>query len=182
MRPVREEDARALATLSRRTDMQEFQEIPLLTQGELASRIARRPKRLDPRAVGRFEWLMYIDGFSHPMGWVSLRIFDRVRNVGEIGYSLVSDFRGRGLATESAAGLVDTAFSVGGLDRVEARCTEENTPSRAVLERLGFVRVEASPVATVVHGQRVSLLQFAIDGVNWQKSAVVAGIRRRSQL
>lgn len=181
MRPVREEDARELATLSCRSDMQEFQEIPLLTQVELAARIARRPKRLDPRAVGRFEWLMYIDGFSHPMGWVSLRIFDRVRNVGEIGYSLVSDFRGRGLATESAAGLVDMAFSAGVLDRVEARCTEDNAPSRGVLERLGFIRVEALPVATIVHGRRVNLLQFAIDAVNWRKSALAAGLRRRTQ-
>lgn len=181
MRPVREADARQLATLSRRSDMQEFQEIPILTQGELASRIARRPKRLDARAIGRFEWLMFIDGFSHPMGWVSLRIFDRVRNVGEIGYSIVTDFRHRGLATESAAGLVDTAFSVGALDRIEARCTGDNQPSRGVLERLGFARIESSPVATIVHGRRVTLLQFAVDAVNWRKSAVVAGIRRRTQ-
>lgn len=179
MRPVRPDDARSLSTLSRRSDMQEHQEIPLLTQGELAARIARRPKRLDPRAIGRFEWLMFIDGFEHPMGWVSLRVFDRLRNVGEIGYSIVSDFRGRGLATEATAGLLDAAFEQGALERVEARCTEDNGASRGVLEHLGFARIASSPVATIVHGKRVTLLQYAMDVINWRTSHVVDGYRPR---
>jgi len=180
LRPVRPEDARELSLLSRRSDMQEFQEIPMLTQGELAARIARRPRRLDARATGRFEWLMYlIDGFDHPMGWVSLRIFDRIRNCGEIGYSVVGDFRGRGLATEATAGLVDASFVHGSLDRIEARCTEENVASRGVLERLGFERIASVPVATIVHGRRVSLLQFAMDAVNWRKAQIFEGYRPR---
>ncbi|HEX4187273.1 MAG TPA: GNAT family protein [Solirubrobacteraceae bacterium] len=57
-----------------------------------------------------------------------------------IGYWLAAGEEGRGTMTEAVRALVDHAFRVWGLNRVEIRIDVENDRSRAVAERLGFVR------------------------------------------
>ncbi len=61
--------------------------------------------------------------------------------VAEIGYSLVTAFRGLGFATELVNALVSRAFSVPGLRQVIAHTTTANIGSVGVLERCGFSRV-----------------------------------------
>jgi RimJ/RimL family protein N-acetyltransferase len=56
----------------------------------------------------------------------------------EVGYFLRSDATGRGIATEATRLLVDVAFRVCGVSRVEARCEPGNTSSSAIPRRLGF--------------------------------------------
>ena len=56
-----------------------------------------------------------------------------------IGYNLLPAFWGRGYATEIAGALVDYAFDVLKLERVEALTQEANLASRRVLEKTGFV-------------------------------------------
>ncbi|HSO95431.1 MAG TPA: GNAT family N-acetyltransferase [Acidimicrobiia bacterium] len=56
----------------------------------------------------------------------------------EIGYWLDVRFLGRGLATEAAALLTDTALSLDGIDRVEIHCDEANVRSAGVPRRLGY--------------------------------------------
>lgn len=54
-----------------------------------------------------------------------------------IGYALIPDYWGMGLATEIAAAIVDLAFSQIGLDDVVAGSLPENWASRRVLEKIG---------------------------------------------
>ncbi len=56
----------------------------------------------------------------------------------ELGYWLAADTQGRGVMTAAASTLVDHAFSVLGLNRVEIRVAVGNARSRAIPERLGF--------------------------------------------
>jgi [ribosomal protein S5]-alanine N-acetyltransferase len=58
----------------------------------------------------------------------------------EIGYTVFSDFRGRGYAKEAARGLIDWAFDQGQRD-VYASVSPTNTPSLAVVRALGFIQV-----------------------------------------
>ena len=55
-----------------------------------------------------------------------------------IGYWLAEDHQGRGTMTAAVRALVDHAFSVWKLNRVEIRAAVGNTKSRAIPERLGF--------------------------------------------
>jgi RimJ/RimL family protein N-acetyltransferase len=59
---------------------------------------------------------------------------------GMIGYSLRSEFRGRGLMTRAVRLLVDWAFTHTPLHRIVAGTDVGNTASHRVLERSGFVR------------------------------------------
>lgn len=56
----------------------------------------------------------------------------------EIGYAIVPAYRGRGLATEAAQGLIDNAFAHAHVKRVDAHTLAESNPSTRVLERVGM--------------------------------------------
>jgi len=55
-----------------------------------------------------------------------------------IGYNLLPAFWGQGYATEIASALVDYAFDILQLERVEALAQVANIASRRVLEKTGF--------------------------------------------
>jgi ribosomal-protein-serine acetyltransferase len=57
-----------------------------------------------------------------------------------IGYWLAQSAQGRGTMTCAVKALVDHAFKVWGLHRVEIRAAVDNTRSRAIPERLGFIQ------------------------------------------
>jgi ribosomal-protein-serine acetyltransferase len=55
-----------------------------------------------------------------------------------IGYWLGAEAQGRGLMTETVRALIDHAFGVWALHRIEIAAAVDNTRSRAIPERLGF--------------------------------------------
>jgi len=59
---------------------------------------------------------------------------------GEIGYWLVADAQGQGLVTRAVRALTTYGFEEVGLHRMTIEAAVENTRSRAVAERLGFVQ------------------------------------------
>lgn len=58
----------------------------------------------------------------------------------EIGYILASDWWGQGLMTEAVSAILTFGFKTMGLHSVEAQTAPENTASRRLLEKLGFVQ------------------------------------------
>ena len=55
-----------------------------------------------------------------------------------IGYWIAEDAQGRGLVTRAVTALIEHAFGVWSLHRVEIHAAPENRRSRAIPERLGF--------------------------------------------
>ena len=66
----------------------------------------------------------------------------------EIGYSIADEWRGRGLATELVAGLVQQAAATGQVHRLVAHTQPENLVSQRVLLRNGF-----ASTGTDINGQ-----------------------------
>jgi GNAT superfamily N-acetyltransferase len=56
----------------------------------------------------------------------------------EIGYGLAAPSRGRGLGGRAVAALVDAVAVMPGVRLIDAEIHVSNTPSRRVVERLGF--------------------------------------------
>lgn len=63
----------------------------------------------------------------------------------EIGYAIVPEYRGRGLATEAARGLIDHAFAHEHVESVDAHTLAEHNASMRVLEKVGMRFAGAVP-------------------------------------
>lgn len=61
----------------------------------------------------------------------------------EIGYAIIPEYRGRGLATEAARALTAHAFSQPQVTKVDAHTLAEPNASTKVLEKLGMKFMEA---------------------------------------
>lgn len=89
---------------------------------------------------------------------------------GELGYVVHPDFHGRGLATEGAHALLTFGFEVIGLHRIVARLDSRNTPSAAVLTRLGM-RKEAHLVKNeFLKGEWSDEFDYALLAEEWPGS------------
>jgi RimJ/RimL family protein N-acetyltransferase len=85
----------------------------------------------------------------------------------EVGYMFSPTSTGRGYATETVRALLDLAFVRLRARRVVARVDLRNTPSRALLERLG-VRLEAELVENEwFKGELTSEAAYAILAREW---------------
>ncbi|NJN18707.1 MAG: GNAT family N-acetyltransferase [Oscillochloris sp.] len=58
----------------------------------------------------------------------------------EIGYELAAEYWGRGFMPEALRPVLDFGFHTMGLNSIEAQIDPENSGSRRVLEKLGFVQ------------------------------------------
>jgi RimJ/RimL family protein N-acetyltransferase len=95
------------------------------------------------------EWLVPDSGWEHGRSWAvaeseegpaiaRLAAMDRGDDVTEIGYLVVRERQGQGIAGETLAALIDHLFRTEGRRRVFADVDPDNTASNRLLERLGF--------------------------------------------
>lgn len=87
------------------------------------------------------------------VGVVGFHSVDWTNRNATIGYWLADDHQGRGIMTTAVRALVDHAFDVWSLHRIEIHCAPANRRSRAIPERLGF-REEATLRETELVGER----------------------------
>jgi RimJ/RimL family protein N-acetyltransferase len=95
-----------------------------------------------PRAIGWYAWYAVLRSSEYTArilvasgGYMGPPADGRV----EIGYSVVPEWRGRGIATELIAALAARALSERGVSRVVAHVAPDNIPSQRALVRAGFV-------------------------------------------
>jgi [ribosomal protein S5]-alanine N-acetyltransferase len=93
-----------------------------------------------------------VDGGSF-VGWCSLSRWNPNYRSASLGYCFHEAAWGRGYATEAAAGLLEWAFGVLDLNRVQAETDTRNVACARVLEKLGFTREGRLRGDCVVNGQ-----------------------------
>lgn len=74
------------------------------------------------------------------IGDCALKVDEHEPCTAEVGFTLAREHQGKGFAAEAVSRLLDYAFDVIGLHRVIAIADCRNTPSVALLERLGLRR------------------------------------------
>lgn len=177
LEPVDSRNARELWRILGSPDLRRYQDIPRLRAEEFERQVRSRPRALEARVTGRFEWLVRCGQPPESIGWVSLRVNERSPDVGEIGYSLVESARGFGYATEALAAVVGEAFSTSELGELQACCVPENTPSRGVLERTGFREVRLLRGGAMIRGRQVDVLLYAVTRASWQRGRHEQAVR-----
>lgn len=169
--PVTSANAGLLWEVLQEPGLRDFQDLPDVNRSQFLRVVGARPKRFSAGVVGRFEWLVNpAAGDGDPLGWVSLRIAEANRASAEIGYSVVSAHRGRGIATEAVAALIEEGFRRARLREIRAYCLPENASSRAVLRHNGFKDGGTLARGATVQGKPVDVILHTLARARWLAS------------
>lgn len=180
--PVKRDNAALLWRVLRAPGLRDYQDLPDVDLPQFVRMVASRPSRLVSGAWGRFEWLIYLEGIAKPVGWVSLRIGERTGAAAEVGYSVLVEYRNRGIATEAVLALVDEAFVRTNVRRLRAYCVPDNTASRTVLGRIGFVDDGVLPHGATVRGMPVDVLALVLERTAWEDARASDEFTRRREM
>jgi RimJ/RimL family protein N-acetyltransferase len=135
------------------------------------------PFQLDSyqRHAGLGLWAADGRGDGQFLGWFHLRP-RRSDSVIELGYRLVRQAWGQGLATEGSAALLAKAFGELGIDRVVAETMAANQASRAVMRKCGMtlVRTYPWPGPHPVEGAEQGCVEYELTRSQWLASRASA--------
>lgn len=86
------------------------------------------------------DWAITFKDDSKLIGSICLWNISREENKAEVGYELLPDFQGKGIAQEAMLVVLDYGFNIMMLNKIEAYTHKENSASKKLLEKFGFVR------------------------------------------
>jgi len=169
--PVTSANAPVLWHVLQSPDLRDYQDLPALNRQQFMRAIGARPARLQSGAGGRYEWLIHFTRRPEALGWVSLRVPDSNPSSAEIGYTVVREYRGRGIASEAVAAIRDEGFRCCEFRRIRAYCLPENQASRAVLRHTGFTDEGILPRGATVGGKPVDVIVHTLERAEWLVTA-----------
>lgn len=85
----------------------------------------------------------------------------------DLGYILAEPLWGRGITTEAAHATLTWVYSNCGVNRIQARCQQENIASARVMEKLGMKREGVLRASEVKDGQFVDVCYYSILREEW---------------
>lgn len=168
LRPFRPEDIDRVADWQSRPEVARFLYWEPRSRAEaeaaLAERMSETRVERDDDSLGlaveRIE-----DGLL--LGDASVLLRSAAHRQVEVGYVFHPDAAGHGYATEAVRALTDLAFKDLHAHRVFARTDARNTPSAALLRRLGFRQEAHFREAEIFKGGWGDELVFAILAAEW---------------
>jgi RimJ/RimL family protein N-acetyltransferase len=132
-------DVRSMTTWGDDPMIVRFTGVPAVNTPAIVLRHAS--EREVQRQAGMALRLMIVDHDDTLLGSCDVRRLDPADPAfGEIGYLVLEQARGRGVATTAVQLLVDYSFQEMGLQRIQALVHPDNPGSGRVLERAGFRR------------------------------------------
>ncbi|HEX2029848.1 MAG TPA: GNAT family protein [Actinomycetota bacterium] len=134
LRGPREDDIPAITAASQDPDIARWTMVPSGYTEDDALAFVRGTHRPGGDEIS----LVILDAATEELlGTIGLRI-DGPAGVGDIGYWVKREARGRGVATRAVRLVATWAFAARGLGRIELMAATENAASRRVAERAGF--------------------------------------------
>ncbi|HEX7029766.1 MAG TPA: GNAT family N-acetyltransferase, partial [Gammaproteobacteria bacterium] len=137
LRGLRDDDAGALLALYGDPEVMRYWSTAPWSGIEQAYAHLQRVRR--DMEAGVLPWALADRASDALIGTVTLFRLDRDHRRAEIGYALASAHWGKGFAGEALRLALHYAFDTLRLERIEADTDPRNTPSRRMLEQLGFV-------------------------------------------
>lgn len=89
-----------------------------------------------------------------PLGDIGLQISAKYREEADIGYTVIPQAQGKGIASEALRAVCDYAFTQTGVKAINAYVLADNAGSVRVLEKIGFVRTQVLEQAYEIDGVR----------------------------
>ncbi|MRX71516.1 GNAT family N-acetyltransferase [Bacillus lacus] len=86
------------------------------------------------------------------------------------GYWLSPGFEGKGIVIRCVENLTDYAFNTLNLNRIEISCAEDNLRSRALPEKLGFIKEGILRDNYYLNGYLHNLIVYSLLKSDWEKA------------
>jgi RimJ/RimL family protein N-acetyltransferase len=115
-------------------------------------------------------------GYEDAMGLFQVRLQPGLASA-EWGFALGSPFWGSGVFQEGARGVIDFAFGVVGVHRLEARSIASNVRGNAALRKVGAMEEGMLRRAFVRDGRYFDQILWSILKEDWRQSTAVWGPR-----
>lgn len=103
--------------------------------------------------------------FAGTLGFHNMKKFAKEVS---IGYWLAERFTGIGLMTKACRAMIDYAFDIYGVNRVEIRCAKSNEKSRAIPNRLGFIQEGIIREGELLSHGREDLIIYGLLRREWK--------------
>lgn len=161
--------------------------LALLTTEEVARFISPPPTTIDgferfiqwaqrERAAGRYVCFAVVpDGYDTAVGLFQVRQLDPSFGTAEWGFAIGSEFWGAGLFIAGAELVVDFAFDVIGIHRLEARAAVQNGRGNGALQKIGAVKEGILRKSFLKGGKYLDQALWAIVYDDWYRSKAVWG-------
>jgi ribosomal-protein-alanine N-acetyltransferase len=164
LREWRREDAPVLAAVCGESAVCTFTSVPWTYSLAAAEDWVERQQRKGEEA-GTLS-LAIVHG-QEVVGNVNISRLGGEGDVGSLGYWLVPDARGHGLATAAARLLCDWGFAELGLRRIELEIRPDNVASQRLAVRLGAIREGLRPESYVAEGRRWDMVRYSLAARPW---------------
>jgi RimJ/RimL family protein N-acetyltransferase len=169
LRPYGESDFDDFAALVGREDVTRYLYWGPRDRTSARETFDRRMKDLAPDDGAKHLPLAIIDRASGSFaGECSLINLAPAHRGCELGYMLLPDFHGRGLAVEAAREMMRIGFEALGMHRISASCDDRNAASARVLEKLGMRREGHFRSNEWVKGEWTGGLHYAMLEDEWR--------------
>ena len=139
LRWIEERDGASLRKVFGDPEVVRYWSSPALPDDAAAVALAREIQELFRQRL-LFQWGIAGRDDDRLLGTATLWRVDLPHRRAEVGFALAREAWGKGLMSEALRALLDHAFDVLGLHRIEADTDPRNRRSLALLERLGFRR------------------------------------------
>lgn len=173
LREVRESDAPALLTMLTSEEVAEFiSPLPGTIEGfkEFISQVH------DERLAGQsFCFGIVPDGYEDAMGLFQVRQLEPGFGAAEWGFALGSAFWGTGVFQEGARGVVDFAFGMVGVYRLEARSIASNGRGNAALQKMGATQEGVLRRSFLRNGRYLDQILWSILKDDWCQAKAIWG-------
>lgn len=104
------------------------------------------------RLTAQHTFVMRAHDDDTPLGDIGLQVSTQFREEADIGYTVIPQAQGRGIASEALRAVCDYAFNLVGVKAVNAYVLADNVGSVRVLEKTGFVRTQVLEKAYEIDG------------------------------
>jgi RimJ/RimL family protein N-acetyltransferase len=175
LRELRQSDAASLLTLLTTEEVTRFISPPPTTIDGFERFIAWTARE---REAGRYLCFAVVpDGYDTAVGLFQVRQLDPMFGTAEWGFAIGSAFWGSGLFTTGAELVIDFAFEVVGVHRLEARAAVQNGRGNGALRKLGAVQEGILRKSFLRGGKYLDQSLWAILHEDWYRSKAVWGAK-----
>lgn len=168
-RIVTANDAAALTTLNNAPGVMRFLDRTAPSFEHVQHKTIPERQRMAVEHPGYGLWLAYLRETGEFVGRFGLRPNHPIEGDAELGYRLMPEYWGNGLATEGSREMLRYAFEMLRADRVVATTMAANVRSRSVMERIGlrYLRTYHLEFDHPLPGTELGEVEYALTRIEW---------------